>query len=245
MKIGVFSDVHANLEALDATLARYEKEDVHDFIFCGDLIGYGPDPEACVQKILALPLRACVPGNHDAVFAQPEMEKLFNGDARAALDSTKQMLSQKSIRALTDLPTIVRTPEFTVVHGTPADPIKEYFIRRCQFQSNYPLWEGPICFVGHTHLPFFMEGTADTCRVGVNQSEDVTIPLLPEKRYVINPGAVGKPRDHNTHASFGIWDTEAHTFRFLREPYDMSTTLRKMEEQGLPSFLISSLTLGL
>jgi len=245
MKIGVFSDVHANLEALEACLARYEKEGVHDFIYCGDTIGYGPDPEACVQKIKSLPLRACVLGNHDAVFVQPEMEALFNKEARNSLNQNKQTLSEESIRFLTGLPAFVHSSEFSVAHGTPADPIKEYLLRRDQFLSNYPLWEGQICFVGHTHLPFFMEGTADFCHVGVNKSEDLTIPLLDGKRYIINPGAVGKPRDHNTHTSFGIWDTEAHTFRFLREPYDLDITLRKMEEQGLPSFLISSLTLGL
>lgn len=152
MKIGVFSDVHSNLEALNACLARYEQEGVDHFIYCGDIIGYGPDPEECVKKISSLNLLACVLGNHDAVFVQPELEMLFNYDAKIALDENKKHLSEKSIRYLTALPTVARGEGFTAVHGTPNEPIKEYFpVARnsappmTSGRGKSALWGTPIC----------------------------------------------------------------------------------------------------
>ena len=245
MKVGVFSDAHANWEALDACLKRLKKEGAQAYICCGDLIGYGPDPEKCVQKIKELPLLACVMGNHDAVFVDPELENFFNYGAKIALDHNKKQLSEGSTRYLTSLPVEVQKHNFTVVHGTPSDPIKEYFSSCSQFLANYKLWEGDVCFVGHTHLPFYMKGDDKKCAVYINKNDDVTVRLSTDARYVVNPGAVGKPRDNNSAASFGLWDTEAHTFRFLREPYDVSVTLEKMSTLNFPTFLIDSLAVGL
>jgi predicted phosphodiesterase len=245
VKVGVFSDVHGNWEALDACLKRFKQEEVQSYIFCGDLIGYGPDPEKCVRKIMQLPLIGCVMGNHDAVFAQPEIENFFNYDARQALLRSKSLLTEKTIRCLTSLPSIVKKPGFTVLHGTPADPIKEYFSSCSQFYSTYHMWEGQICFVGHIHLPFYMKGTEKSCSTFVNKRPDVTVRLSDKARYIINPGAVGKPGDNDPRASFGIWDTDEHTFRFLRQEYDFRPTQEKMAALKFPSFLIDSLSLGL
>ena len=245
MKIGVFSDVHGNLEALGTCLERFRQEKVQGYIYCGDFIGYGPDPELCVQKILELPLLACVLGNHDAILAHPELEEFFNTEARNSIDNNKHFLTEKSIRALTMLPAVVQKPGYTVLHGTPRDPIKEYFGSCSQFQANYSLWEGEICFVGHTHIPFYMKGTAKTCSIYVSTSADATVQLDPKMRYIINPGAVGKPRDRDPRASFGIWDTQNNSFRFLRQEYDLKKTQQKMEKASLPSFLIDTLALGL
>jgi len=245
MKVGVFSDVHGNLEALEACLKRYKQEGVQGYIYCGDFIGYGPDPEKCIQKILALPLLACVLGNHDAVFTQPELEEFFNRDARSSLDQSKQVLSTQSIRALMALPAVEHKPGYTVLHGTPRDPIKEYFTSAAQFRADYALWEGNCCFVGHLHIPFYIKGTQESCSVYVSTSDDTTVYLDPKMRYVINPGAVGKPRDRDVRASFGIWDTQAKSFRFLRQEYDFKKTQQKMAKAKLPSFLIDTLSLGL
>ena len=245
MKLGVFSDVHGNLEALCACLKFLKQEKVDGFINCGDIIGYGPDSEACVKKISALPQTHSVMGNHDAVFVQPEIESLFNYDAKIALDEGKKTLSEKSIRFLASLPVVYHGSNFTVVHGTPWDPVKEYFSSAKQFRTNYPLWTGQICFVGHTHIPFYMKGTTRSCSICLNKKDDLLLNLNDKYRYVINPGAVGKPRDNNPAASFGILDTDHKTFRFIRLPYDYKTTQAKMRAQKYPSFLIDSLALGL
>lgn len=244
MKIGVFSDVHGNLEALNACLARLEKEQAEQFICCGDLVGYGPDPDVCVKRVLQLPLLACVMGNHDAALSQPDLEAFFNYDAKVALDKSKKLLSASSLRALSELAIRVQEPNFCVVHGTPSDPVKEYFSSETQFYANYHLWEGALCFVGHTHLPFYMKGTPKNCQIVLNTRPDFTLPLSKQSRYIINPGAVGKPRDKNPQASFGIWDTKDNSFRFLREPYDVQTTQLKMRRLKFPAFLIDSLSVG-
>ena len=107
------------------------------------------------------------------------------------------------------------------------------------------MWQGQVLFVGHTHLQFYIKGAARTCHMYLNQKEEHTIALQEKCRYVINPGSVGKPRDHNPRAACGLWDTKEDTFTFFRVPYDLKTTQAKMTKQGLPDFLIESLAYGL
>lgn len=152
MLYGVFSDVHGNFEALEACLERLRKEKVTHFIFCGDLIGYGPDPEACVQRVAALKNTVSVMGNHDAVFVLPELESFFNREASLSLDYSRSQMSEDTVRFVSKLPHSFQGENFTVVHGTPLDPIKEYFSSCMQFKVNYhygkakfALWGTPIC----------------------------------------------------------------------------------------------------
>ena len=245
MRIGVFSDVHGNLEALQAVLKRLKQEGAEQFIQCGDLIGYGPDPDACVRRVARLPLLASVMGNHDAVLAFPALGSLFNFDAKVALEESLPQLSAQAEDYLYTLPASVQGENFTALHGTPMDPIKEYFHSINQFNVYYQLWQGQMLFVGHTHLPFYIKGSARTCHMYLNQQDEHTIELNDKCRYVINPGAVGKPRDHNPYAGCGVWDTDEKTFTFLRVPYDWQTTQQKMREKHFPDFLIESLAYGL
>ena len=245
MRVGILSDIHGNLEALRACLARLQQEGAETFIQCGDIIGYGPDGEACVRQVTQLPLLASVMGNHDAVLAFPSIENLFNFDAKVALEESMPQLSRPSIDYLRTLPTSAQGDNFAVLHGTPLDPIKEYFHSTAQFNTYYKMWQGQVLFVGHTHLPFYIKGSERTCHMYLNQKEKHTISLNEKCRYVINPGAVGKPRDHTPHASCGLWDTQENTFTFFREAYDLAATQAKMRAQHFPSFLIESLSYGL
>ena len=138
MRVGILSDIHGNLEALRACLARLQQEGAETFIQCGDIIGYGPDGEACVRQVTQLPLLASVMGNHDAVLAFPSIENLFNFDAKVALEESMPQLSRPSIDYLRTLPTSAQGDNFAVLHGTPLDPIKEYFhsIRRSILSLN-------------------------------------------------------------------------------------------------------------
>lgn len=247
MKYGVLSDVHGNWEAFAAALKRLKAEGAQKYIFCGDLIGYGPDPEKCVQKFCKMKddgLIVGVMGNHDAVFSQPEILEYFNFEAKLALEWSEKHLSKKSIECLKSLPECVYRENFTVVHGTPMDPIKEYFANCNQYRVAYDGWKGQVLFVGHTHLPFYMQGNEAICHVTVIKQES-SIAFHESLRYVINPGSVGKPRDNDVRASFGLWDSTANTFRFMREAYDIAKTQGKMQEAGMPSFLIDSLSLGM
>ena len=247
MIYGVLSDIHGNLEALNAALKRLKAEGAQKYLFCGDLIGYGPDPEKCVQKFLKLQAEGLafgVVGNHDAIFTHPEFRQFFNFDAVRVLDWTESRLSAKAKRGISFLPEHVKGKNFTMVHGTPMDPIKEYFASCAQYREAYNLWKGQVLFVGHTHLPFYMEGDENICHVSIVRQE-AFVNFHSALRYVINPGSVGKPRDNDNRASFGLWDSQTNTFRFLRQAYDFSKTQEKMRAAGLPAFLIDSLMFGM
>lgn len=245
MRVGVISDIHGNLEALKACLKRLQDEGAESYIQCGDIIGYGPDAEACVRCVSHLPLQASVMGNHDAVLAFPEVTNLFNFDAKSALEQSVPGLSAASMDYLCALAPSVQRDNFAVVHGTPLDPIREYFHAIDQFNIYYKSWQGQILFVGHTHVQFYIKGSSHTCHMHLNRQEEYTLKLSDTCRYVINPGAVGKPRDRNPQAACGLWDTEANTFTFLRVCYDVAATQTKMRAQGYPDFLIESLAYGL
>lgn len=245
MRIGIISDIHGNLEALDACLQALEEAGAEKYIQCGDIIGYGPDGEACTQRVMQLPLLAGVMGNHDAILAFPNLENWFNYEAKAALAGSLPELSRPCADYLRTLPASVQQENFAVVHGTPFDPIKEYFHSMEQFNTYYRLWQGQVLFVGHTHLQFYIKGSSNTCHMYLNQKEEHAITLHKTCRYVINPGAVGKPRDHNPYAACGLWDTDANTFTFMREPYDFTVTQEKMRQKHYPEFLIESLSYGL
>ena len=245
MRIGILSDIHGNLEALDACLKALEEAGAETYIQCGDIIGYGPDAEACTQRVMQLPLLAGVMGNHDAILAFPSLENWFNYEAKTALGESIKKLPVACADYLRTLPASVQGENFAVVHGTPFDPIKEYFHSMEQFNMYYRLWQGQVLFVGHTHLQFYIKGSPRTCHMYLNQKEEHTITLHKNCRYVINPGAVGKPRDHNPYAACGLWDSDEATFTFLREPYDFTLTQEKMRQSGYPEFLIESLAYGL
>ena len=245
MRVGILSDIHGNLEALQACLARLEQEGAETYIQCGDIIGYGPDAEACVRQVSQLPLLASVMGNHDAILAFPNIEHLFNFDAKVALEESLPHLSDESANYLRTLPSSAQGDNFTALHGTPLDPIKEYFHGINQFNSYFRMWQGQVLFVGHTHLQFYIKGSPSTCHMYLNQKEHHIIHLNDKCRYVINAGAVGKPRDHNPQAACGLWDTQEKTFTFLRLDYNLTKTQEKMRKRGMPDFLIESLAHGL
>ena len=247
MRYGIISDIHGNLEAFQAVLKRLRREGIDQYIFCGDLIGYGPDPQACIDLYTQLVEEGLVQGvigNHDAIVVHPELQAYFNIEALKVLEWTMKKLSAPQMRQVSFLPAVVHSGNFTIVHGTPRDPIKEYFVNTLQYHTLYKEWEGKVLFIGHTHIPFYMKGNETKCRIH-EVSEEKAIILQDKYRYVINPGSVGRPRDNNPKASFGLWDEHAETFLFLREPYDFKKTQQKMRKAGFPDLLIEGLEIGL
>ena len=161
------------------------------------------------------------------------------------MEASLPKLSASSVDYLRTLPSTAQGDNFVAMHGTPLDPIKEYFHSLDQFNIYYRMWQGQLLFVGHTHLQFYIKGSPSTCHMYLNQKEKHTISLNDKCRYVINPGAVGRPRDHNPHAACGLWNTEEKTFTFLRTEYDLAKTQARMRVLGFPAFLIEGLSYGL
>lgn len=240
MKYGIFADVHGNLEALNAVLDCFKEKKVDGYVFAGDIVGYGPNPNECVQIIKHLhPLWICV-GNHDRASCGLKDITWFNEYAQKALIWTRQNLSQDNQIYLSELPKIVYQSDFSVVHGSPRDPLDEYLLTRDQYDENKAGLKNPFTYVGHTHVPFIFG--ENFTHLFIRDNDVVT--FNKKGKFIINPGAVGQPRDGNNKASCMIFDMEGQELEHIRIAYDFHPTQEKMRKERLPAFLIERLAWG-
>lgn len=243
MRCLVLSDIHSNLEAFESVL---EDAGPVDQVWClGDVVGYGPDPNACVELLRSLP-HLCIAGNHDwATLGKLDLRD-FNPDARAANLWNRKQLTPDNLAYLDDLPETLIEGQFTLAHGSPRYPIWEYIIYTSTAQANFDFYDTPFCFVGHTHTPVIFSlnsgNGGDACRSLV-PALNAPRSLGPE-RLIINPGSVGQPRDGDPQASYITLDTEALTVRHHRVPYPVEKTQAKMLEHNLPMRLAVRLVYG-
>ena len=243
MRCLVLSDIHSNLEAFEAVL---EDAGPVDQVWClGDVVGYGPDPNACVDLLRSLP-HLCIAGNHDwATLGMLDLRD-FNPDARDANQWNQEQLSPDNLVYLKALPEILVEDGFTLAHGSPRYPIWEYVIYASTARDIFEHFSTPVCFVGHTHTPaiFRLESQEDR-KVCVALLPTLNEPLsLASGRLIVNPGSVGQPRDGDPDASYIILDTEAFTVEYRRVPYPVEVTQAKMMTHGLPMRLAVRLTYG-
>ncbi len=243
MRYLIISDVHGNLEALKAVLADAPSGLP---VWClGDLVGYGPNPNECIELLRELEPE-CVVGNHDWAAVNRVNLEDFNPDAQAAVAWTQQQLTPQSVRYLQELPISLVKGAFTLVHGSPREPIWEYILYPPVARLNFAHFNTPYCLVGHTHIPmifrFIDRDNESTCTVE-RPVEGKPYPLA-EDRLIINPGSVGQPRDGDSRAAYAILDTDALTLEHHRVGYDIASTQRLMEKAGLPHRLIARLSYG-
>ena len=250
MIYGVFSDVHSNHEALNAVLGYLEDLGVDNWICCGDLVGYGPDPDACLDRIRALKNLSIICGNHDlAVIGRLDLE-WFNQYARAAVMWTRSHLSESNRIYLEGLTARLDAPNFTLAHGTPRNPPEEYLMSPLQFRDNVPLVNKWPLFVGHSHMPLlfrYQDGDADKVDFRFMDDKEETLPRIyggETAPVALNPGSVGQPRDQDNRASCGLYDSEKGTFRIFRVPYDVAAVQEKIRAAGLPEYLALRLAFG-
>lgn len=235
MKFAVFSDVHSNIEALDAVLNCISEEKADECIFCGDIVGYGPNPNECVQAIKKLKNLKIVAGNHDKAAVGLIDTTWFNPHARSTMSWTKSVLTDESRDFLKSLPDKIVEDKFTIVHGSPRDPINEYLTELKDIIQNMDLFKTQICFVGHSHRPFIYDALS-----GINQLPK-EIKRLSSKT-LVNIGSVGQPRDGNTGACYII--LEEGNIRFCRVNYDIKKVQDKMIKNLFPKQLITRLAEG-
>lgn len=251
MIYGVFSDVHSNLEALEAVLGFFEDFKVDGYLCCGDLVGYGPEPNAVLDRIRALKNAHVICGNHDlAVIGRIEVE-WFNAYARAAALWTRERLSEESRRYLEGLTAKIEMPDFTLAHGTPRRPPEEYLLSAAQFKDNIEYVKSWPLFIGHSHMPLCfrhmpsIRGEVEALFLEPNQV--VAASHAPDGSLApiaFNPGSVGQPRDHDNRASCGLYDCDAQTFRVVRLGYEVAATQAKIRAAGLPEVLALRLAFG-
>lgn len=242
MRILVLSDIHANLAAFEAVLAD---AGAFDRIWClGDIVGYGPDPNQCIERLRELRRYQCLAGNHDwAARGRLDMTD-FNTDARLAALWTGQQLTENS-RAFLDARLERIGPlegRYTLVHGSPRYPILEYILDEEIAAENFPYFDTQVCLVGHTHVPVIYtldNGRVRAVRPALNQPF-----ALGEQRMIINPGSVGQPRDGDPRASYLLLDVEEGVVTYRRVEYPIEVTQEKMLAVGLPPKIITRLSYG-
>lgn len=241
MRYGIFSDIHANLEALEAVLAELEKARVDEIICLGDVVGYGPNPNECIALVKEK-VDCCLAGNHDVAPLGGLDLQYFNYVARKAIEWTARTLTSESKAFLKALPLTRDYETFFIVHATPLEPEKwGYILSMGDAESNFAGFSQQTCFVGHSHSAWCVEKSADGRYDG---RENYPISLIDSSRYLINVGSVGQPRDRNPAAAFSVLDVENKTYELRRVPYDIPVTQKKILEAGLPELLAERLALG-
>jgi diadenosine tetraphosphatase ApaH/serine/threonine PP2A family protein phosphatase len=240
MRVAVLSDIHSNLAALDAVLE--DLGEVDRIWVLGDIVGYGPDPDAVVARLREREAIA-VRGNHDAAAIGQLDASAFNDDARAAVEWTRRTLGAEARAWLDGLPERREVEDFTLVHGSPRDPLWEYLFSVPVARRNLAAFTTRHCLVGHTHVPLvFREGEdgVELLAPGDGSALD-----LDERRTILNPGGVGQPRDGDPRACAMILDTDEGCAAWRRVEYPVERTQERMRQEGLPVRLINRLAHGL
>lgn len=244
MRYGIFSDVHANLEALEAVLGFFKKERIQSFICLGDLVGYGPNPNECIERIAGLKKVQVIAGNHDHASVGLKELTWFNDMATRSLNWTKRQLKEENRSFLMRLPRLIDASQFTLAHGSPRDPIDEYVLTPRQYLDNLEFFRTPVCFIGHTHVPsvFFSDSLGMIQHKPLLDGEPYKID--PQAKTIVNAGSVGQPRDGDPRSSCLIFDTEKSEVTAHRVAYDIAAVQDKMKLATLPLFLIERLGYG-
>lgn len=242
MSVLIISDVHANLVALNAVLD--EAGDVEEIWNLGDIVGYGPRPCECIDRIVGLNPTASLIGNHDwAAIGRLQLDE-FNPVARYATYWTTAQLSSEHMKYLEGLPNRVIEEDWMLVHASPRHPIWEYVYTPKVASENFELFDAPVCFLGHSHVQLFISEAMATGGEAPIQPGDGDTLVIDSDRFIVNPGSVGQPRDNNPDAAFALYDTKERIVTFRRIPYDIAETQSQMEAAGLPRPLITRLALG-
>lgn len=239
MRLAILSDVHSNLTALDAVLADAGQVDAIRVL--GDIVGYGPEPDEVVDRLRSAGATG-VCGNHDLAALGGDLIEFFNPDARAAIEWTIKRISPATRDWLASLPERLEDGGFTLVHGSPRDPVWEYITDPAVAAAQLDELTTPYCLFGHTHVPVAYRESRKGMDTVRTRSGDVVV--LDDRRALLNPGSVGQPRDGIPTASWLLLDTDALTATWHRTAYDIGQTQASMRAAGLPSRLIARLAVG-
>ena len=239
MKYAIFGDIHANLEALEAVMLDAAANDCTDFVCIGDIVGYNANPSECLKLVRDLDCPV-VKGNHDEEACLDTPLEGLNPLAKKALEWTRASLSEEEREWLDALKLVRQVRNFTIVHATLDTPGNwGYVTNKFDAMASFSYQFTPICFYGHTHTPrIYIKG--DT----VEASDDLETKIELGKKYFINVGSTGQPRDGDWRASYAIYDEENQRVEIRRLEYDIATAQQKIIEAGLPEMLANRLAVG-
>ena len=246
MRYLVLTDIHANLEALDTCVADARLHGFDETLVLGDLVGYGGDPNAVVERVQALTPKAIVRGNHDKVACGLEQAEGFNAVAKSAAKWTLEALTPAHREWLAALPEgpIDVDDVIQICHGSPFDE-DAYIFDELDAVRALKVASRPLCLFGHTHYPVTFELSADSFdSVGSAAAPEMRVQMKPGCKYLINPGSVGQPRDGDPRAAYAIVDTTEHRVELYRIRYAVKDAQMKVVKAGLPEVLAQRLAVG-
>ncbi|MFN3550423.1 MAG: metallophosphoesterase family protein [Endomicrobiia bacterium] len=245
MKYAIISDVHSNYNALICCIEKLKEENVDKIFCCGDIVGYCAEPNECIEVFKKEKIFSVL-GNHDAALLDILELDFFNHDAKEAIIINKSLITQENIEFLKSIKQKEVFEDILFVHGSIEDPLIEYLDNIYLLRRNIKFLKQNLCFCGHTHRPFVYSYDLN------NQKEDLKIPntkifkfeIENNKRYIINVGAVGQPRDGDNRACVVVYDKENSVVEFKRIKYNVFYSQQKMVELKIPEFLIKRLEFG-
>jgi len=234
VKIAIVSDIHSNLEALQACCRKAEALGVDRYICLGDIVGYCADPVATLDLVMSLPGIVAIRGNHDEAVLNRRYTPRASRSIQAAIEWTHDQLSPRHIAFINGLPYTYILDSAIFAHASVKRPEKWVYVYRTeQVRQCMAASEQPLIFLGHTHLPVMFYEDSEGVLQQLPLQEASPIPIYQRQRYLVNVGSVGQPRDGNSAASFVIYDTELAEVTFHRAVYDFTSTARKIMEADL------------
>ncbi|MFC1667891.1 metallophosphoesterase family protein [Chlamydiota bacterium] len=240
MKYAIVGDIHSNIEALGEVISDAKNKGVKEFICVGDIVGYGPNPEKCYSKLCDLGC-ICIAGNHDYAVCKMTDTINFNEVANKAIEWTREVLPKKAISFLGNLEYSMEFDDFAIVHSSFFFPEKWGYVFTIQEAFlNFQIQNTEIAFIGHSHVP----GIFISYNNMIQSYNPANIVIEDDRKYLINVGSVGQPRDNNPLACYVIFDSDRRTVEFRRVSYNIDRTKEKIMRVGLPEFLAQRLTWG-
>jgi predicted phosphodiesterase len=239
MRFAVLSDIHANLEAFDAVMADARENKCTDFVCLGDVVGYNANPHECVERVREMDC-PIVKGNHDEQASLFESSRDFNEIAEAAIQWTRDQLTEEDKEWLRGLKLQRQVRDFTIVHATLDTPAQwGYVFNNLDAAASFTYQHTTVCFFGHTHVPMAFIRDDGVRRVRLDQ-----LRIEATKKYFINTGSVGQPRDGDWRAAYCVYNIESNSVEQRRVKYDLDTAQKKIIEAGLPRLLAERLAVG-
>jgi predicted phosphodiesterase len=233
MRTAIISDIHANLAALERVLETAETLGVDQIHCLGDIVGYGPFPNECVE-LVRTHCTLVVKGNHDSGATGETPMDHFNDYGKNAIRWTRKHLSPANVEYLRSLPLIETQDATTLVHSSPVQPEEwQYVVTWADAHDCFTAFPTPLCFIGHTHVPVLV---SDDGQINVYR---------PGHRHLMNVGSVGQPRDANPRASFGLHDPDRQQLEIIRITYDVEVTAKAILEARMPDYLAQRLFVGI
>jgi len=239
MKFAIIADIHANWDAFKVVLDDIKQQKCTHFACLGDVVGYNAEPKICLDKVREMNI-PCVKGNHDEYCSSEEPLEGFNPAAAEAVNWTRKQLLPEDRQWLRDIKYVRMITSFTIVHATLDGPQRwGYVFDKLAAAASFTYQNTAVCFFGHTHVPVAF--IRDNMVRGGTYSK---FKIEPGKKYFVNVGAIGQPRDNNPKAAYVVYDVDEGTIELRRLEYDVASAQRKILDAGLPPRLAERLAFG-